>query len=74
MLELDGIREVIFPIIQFADEGSEPRYFNSASLDTQCLILGQHVGVLTLRGKHSPLITQLVIGMSVTTGSWVYKD
>lgn len=41
MLELDGIWEVIFRIIQLAGDRIEPSYFNSASLDAQCLRLDQ---------------------------------
>lgn len=74
ILELAGTLEVIFPVIQFTDEGSEPSYFNSAGFNNQCLRLGQNVGLLTLSLKHSSLITQLLIEVRVMTRSRDYRD
>lgn len=74
MVELYEILDCIFPIIQFTDEGSEPSYFNSASLNTQCLCLDQNVGLLTLSLNHSSLTTLFLIEMSVTTESRDYKN
>ena len=74
LLELDGTLQVIFPIIQFTDERSEPSYINSTSLNTQCLRPGQNVGLLTFSLKHSSFITQLPVKMDVMTGSRDYKD